>query len=159
MAGGVNSTFTNDGSFGIAVCIDHGTAPWRYSLYAHLSATTSFVGTSVEAGQLIGYSGNTGTSSGAHLHVQVSDSNTFPVDITRSVDPISLLQLEEPMTPEERKMLRDVWLALTAGQQHVLEAWNAQGNSMLMGYTSMYNNAFRHTQDMSAHTNLTPWLP
>jgi murein DD-endopeptidase MepM/ murein hydrolase activator NlpD len=40
------------------------------SLYLHLSQSLAVVGTRVEQGALIGYSGNTGCSTGAHLHFQ-----------------------------------------------------------------------------------------
>ena len=42
-----------------------------FTLYAHLSRQSVSVGDSVEQGELIGYSGNTGYSTGAHLHFGV----------------------------------------------------------------------------------------
>lgn len=42
--------------------------PWGESLYAHLQVRLAQVGDAVEAGQDIGLSGNTGLSSGPHLH-------------------------------------------------------------------------------------------
>jgi murein DD-endopeptidase MepM/ murein hydrolase activator NlpD len=41
------------------------------TLYAHLSLTTATVGSTVTVGQLIGYSGNTGFTTGPHLHFGV----------------------------------------------------------------------------------------
>ena len=95
--------FTNDGSFGLAVCIDHPGTPW-YSLYAHLSRIDVAVGQWVGPGFQLGKSGNTGLSSGPHLHWQVCDTKTFPPDITRSADPLSFLaplpaQPEPPGNP------------------------------------------------------------
>jgi hypothetical protein len=62
-------------------------------------------------------------------------------------------QEEEPMTPEERQMLRDIHAALTGGVPGVLEAWNANGNSMLAAYNEM---VFPHMQDGAIHHQLEP---
>lgn len=51
---------------GDTVVIDHGVGV--YTLYAHLSATNVTRGEAVDAGQIIGLSGNSGRSTGAHLH-------------------------------------------------------------------------------------------
>lgn len=40
-------------------------------VYAHMSSFGVSVGQQVEAGQLVGFSGNTGNSTGAHLHLEV----------------------------------------------------------------------------------------
>ena len=42
--------------------------------------------------------------------------------------------LEEEMTPEERAKLDAVYAALTGGVAGVIEAWNANGNSVLVAY-------------------------
>jgi murein DD-endopeptidase MepM/ murein hydrolase activator NlpD len=56
-------------SFGRFVLIkyDNGLA----STYGHLSVVSTSIGTRVKKGQLVGYSGNTGYSTGPHLHVSV----------------------------------------------------------------------------------------
>jgi murein DD-endopeptidase MepM/ murein hydrolase activator NlpD len=55
-----------DGPNGNRVSIDHGFG-YR-SVYAHLSSVQVKVGEAVQRGQLVGLSGNTGRSSGPHLH-------------------------------------------------------------------------------------------
>lgn len=54
---------------GICVLIDHGNG--YISVYAHLNETALNIGNRVAAGQVIGKSGNTGLSSGPHLHFEI----------------------------------------------------------------------------------------
>ena len=105
-------------SYGNYVLIDHGEG--IASRYAHLNSASVSVGDTVSQGQLIGYSGTTGNSSGPHLHFEIR------VDGTR-VDPLEYVDPENPRpiqyssynfgdidsgTPEENKqalcqMLKD----------------------------------------------------
>ena len=55
--------------YGNAVLIDHGNG--FQTLYAHLSQVSIYCGARVEKGKLIGLSGDTGNSSGPHLHFEV----------------------------------------------------------------------------------------
>lgn len=52
--------------YGRYILIDHGNG--LSTLYAHLSGTTAKTGDTVNKGDLIGYVGSTGFSTGAHLH-------------------------------------------------------------------------------------------
>ncbi|MDQ3404892.1 MAG: M23 family metallopeptidase [Actinomycetota bacterium] len=69
-ARGTVTRVANEGStsYGRWIELDHGSG-WR-SRYAHLSVQRVSVGQSVSAGQLIGNVGNTGGSTGAHLHFE-----------------------------------------------------------------------------------------
>ncbi len=59
----------NEWGYGNMIMIDHGTG-WQ-SLYAHLSAINVVCGQSVDMGTVIGALGNTGRSSGSHLHFEL----------------------------------------------------------------------------------------
>lgn len=56
------------GGFGNYVWIDHGGG--KATIYAHLSYTTVYEGQYVTAGQVLGYVGSTGYSTGPHLHFE-----------------------------------------------------------------------------------------
>ncbi len=56
------------GGFGNYIMIDHGNG--KISVYAHLSGLIVSVGQKVQAGQVIGYVGTTGYSTGPHLHFE-----------------------------------------------------------------------------------------
>ena len=74
-ADGVVITADKHYSYGNFVVIDHGTNAeghsWR-TLYAHLQSYTVEAGQSVIQGQVIGYAGSTGQSTGNHCHFEVS---------------------------------------------------------------------------------------
>ena len=59
----------SDYGYGYLIVIDHGNG-WQ-SAYAHLSGVGVSCGQSVYQGSLIGALGNTGNSSGAHLHFEM----------------------------------------------------------------------------------------
>jgi TP901 family phage tail tape measure protein len=60
-------------SYGRYVVIDHGGG--RRTLYGHMSNRLAHVGDTVGAGQVIGISGNTGNSTGPHLHFETWMNN------------------------------------------------------------------------------------
>lgn len=51
-----------------------------YTNYYHLASVSVNVGDDVKAGTIVGIMGNTGNSSGAHLHFQYNDSNNNPIN-------------------------------------------------------------------------------
>ena len=55
--------------YGKTVVINHGNG--QVTRYAHMSNVTASVGQYVQQGQIIGYSGNTGNSSGPHCHFEI----------------------------------------------------------------------------------------
>lgn len=69
----------NDGkyAYGKWVAINHQNG--LVTLYGHFSVQSVSTGQRVTRGQVIGYSGNTGFSTGPHLHFTVYDASTFSV--------------------------------------------------------------------------------
>ncbi|MBS1892833.1 MAG: peptidoglycan DD-metalloendopeptidase family protein, partial [Actinobacteria bacterium] len=57
------------GGYGNYTCIDHGGG--LSTCYAHQSSFATSLGAAVGQGEVIGYSGNTGMSTGPHLHFEV----------------------------------------------------------------------------------------
>ncbi|MET9819299.1 MULTISPECIES: M23 family metallopeptidase [unclassified Streptomyces] len=73
-------------AYGNAVVIKHGNG--TYSQYAHLSRIDVKVGQTVKTGQTIARSGNTGNSSGPHLHLEIRTSPNFG----SSINPMAFLR-------------------------------------------------------------------
>jgi peptidoglycan DL-endopeptidase CwlO len=65
------------GGYGNYTCVAHGGS--LSTCYAHQSRYGTSMGANVSQGQVIGYVGNTGNSTGAHLHFEVRINGT-PVD-------------------------------------------------------------------------------
>ena len=70
-----------NGGYGNCIMIDHGNG--YYSLYGHLSGYAVSYGQNVFQGQTIGYVGESGWSTGPHLHFEIRDGGA-------AVDPESL---------------------------------------------------------------------
>jgi murein DD-endopeptidase MepM/ murein hydrolase activator NlpD len=68
--------FTGDnGNLGLVVEIEHGGG--FTTRYAHLARISAKKGTSVRKGEVIGFVGNTGNSSGPHLHYEIMYNGKF----------------------------------------------------------------------------------
>jgi len=84
-------------SYGKWISISHNNG--LTSLYGHLSAQLVSKGQTVKAGDIIGYMGSTGYSTGSHLHFTAYATNTFsvqqkwygPVPLGGPVNPLSYL--------------------------------------------------------------------
>ncbi|MEU1042274.1 M23 family metallopeptidase [Streptomyces sp. NPDC005907] len=75
-------------AYGNAVVIKHGNG--TYSQYAHLSRVDVRVGQVVSTGQHIALSGNTGNSSGPHLHFEIRTTANYGT----AIDPVSFLRAQ-----------------------------------------------------------------
>ncbi|WP_030873249.1 M23 family metallopeptidase, partial [Streptomyces sp. NRRL S-37] len=62
-------------AYGNAIVIKHGNG--TYSQYAHLSQVNVRIGQIVKTGQKIALSGNTGNSSGPHLHFEIRTTPNY----------------------------------------------------------------------------------
>lgn len=75
-------------AYGNAIVIKH--ANGKFTQYAHLSKIDVRIGQTVKTGEKIGLSGNTGNSSGPHLHFEVRTTANYgsainPVNFLRAV--------------------------------------------------------------------------
>ncbi|WP_055595401.1 M23 family metallopeptidase [Streptomyces hirsutus] len=73
-------------AYGNAVVINHGNG--MYSQYAHLSQVNVQPGQVVKTGQKIALSGNTGNSSGPHLHFEIRTGANYGT----AIDPVKFLR-------------------------------------------------------------------
>ncbi len=80
--------------YGNHVRIDHGFG--YLTLYAHMSEIAAKPGQKVSRGEIIGYVGNTGKSSGPHLHYEVHKNN-------RPINPINFYFSD--LSPEEYDLM------------------------------------------------------
>jgi murein DD-endopeptidase MepM/ murein hydrolase activator NlpD len=78
-AGGVVGTAGWSGGYGLLVAVSHGDGV--QTRYGHLSRLAVAPGQQVAAGQVIGYVGSTGDSTGPHLHYEVRVDG-------RAIDPL-----------------------------------------------------------------------
>jgi murein DD-endopeptidase MepM/ murein hydrolase activator NlpD len=69
MAGRVTEAYHDRSGYGNLVIIDHGNGVETY--YAHLSKISVKEGQEVKQGEVLGYMGNTGNSTGNHLHFEI----------------------------------------------------------------------------------------
>ncbi len=76
--GGVVSGWTSNSVGGLQMLVDHDNG-YRTG-YAHLNERIAGQGNRVEKGDVIAYSGNTGASTGAHLHFTMKDETGQFVD-------------------------------------------------------------------------------
>jgi murein DD-endopeptidase MepM/ murein hydrolase activator NlpD len=82
----------NSGGYGNLVELDHGRG--ITTRYGHLSKITAEPGSRVARGQVIGYMGSTGRSTGSHLHyeVRIDGRAVNPIPFMKSTDYVMAMQ-------------------------------------------------------------------
>jgi murein DD-endopeptidase MepM/ murein hydrolase activator NlpD len=80
----IRAVRTNNTASGIHILIRH--RDGRQSWYLHLSRVLVAVGNRVKAGKVIAKSGNTGRSTGPHLHFSIMDKSGKCVDPKKLID-------------------------------------------------------------------------
>jgi len=98
MRGVVEEVGRGDTGYGNYVVVRHGDLR---CLYGHLSTITVVKGQMVKAGEQIAISGNTGKSTGPHLHIRITDG-------VSSLNPLPLLAYIDGGIEHLDKMLTDV---------------------------------------------------
>jgi len=77
-----------DTGYGMNVLIDH--LNGYYTLYGHLSEILVTPSQEVKQGEIIAKSGDSGRSTGAHLHFAIKQNNQF-------IDPVKVLKYPKPL--------------------------------------------------------------
>ncbi len=79
---GNQDQFCRKGAYGKYIVIRHSNN--LVTLFAHLSQISTTPGSQIKRGDIIGYVGNTGYSTGSHLHFTVYDGNSFSMRSSKS---------------------------------------------------------------------------
>jgi murein DD-endopeptidase MepM/ murein hydrolase activator NlpD len=85
------------GGYGQQVAIAHGEG--LQTTYGHMSRIAAYAGEMVRRGQIIGYVGSTGLSTGPHLHFEVTKNG-------RAVNPLSAKLANGPATLQGEKLVQ-----------------------------------------------------
>lgn len=110
----VTAATASTGVFGTYVEVRH--AGGWVSLYAHLSALRVQAGQQVERGETLGLSGNTGLSTGPHLHWGLGFGASPVVRGPHLRDPLAFITAT-PTAPDRARTLRAAALALAGALQ------------------------------------------
>ena len=97
--GNVDKVDFENGGYGNFVRMSHKDGNKKYyTYYAHLHSTAVKAGQKITAGTVVGFSGNTGASTGPHLHFGVKIDGQNP-DYKGYLDPMPFLTGTAPSSP------------------------------------------------------------
>lgn len=120
---GVVTSITNEGheSFGQAIHVHM--QDGNDAVYGHLSGYNVHVGQTVHQGDIIGFAGSTGHSTGPHLHLQIMHHGT-------AIDPTSYIQAESIGHSVSQLPWWDVQGHI---HEHIMNALHQFGHELLIG--------------------------
>ena len=118
-----------------------------FTYYGHMSAVGVSVGDQVSAGQVIGTSGNTGSSTGAHLHFEIRDANEFAGELADICDS------SNPGTPLEAPQVGDVFIVddTTDNSGGFTKGWGGLNNNTCTGTGSQTSGCRNWSQSSTGY--------
>lgn len=106
------------GAYGITVVIEHS---WGRSYYGHLSFPKAALDQEVKKGDLIALSGNTGLSTGPHLHFSIKlNSPDVQNGYYGKTDPLPVLGIQSNLDPANQLKLITWRVSVKKGEKFVL---------------------------------------
>jgi hypothetical protein len=92
--GVVDRVYDGSGAIGkgLSVQMPDGTR----TIYGHMSEVKSHIGDKIHAGEFLGFSGNTGNSTGPHLHFGMKDASGSVIDPTPYADKLANISGDNP---------------------------------------------------------------
>jgi RHS repeat-associated protein len=142
-------------TWGNYVVIDHGQG--YFSLYAHIrdGGTLVDVGDPISDGQIIAEVGNTGRSSGPHLHLEVGQAKDIGEFLSKNnreltrTDPVEIGDLEEFLNPKPEKPKKALLKILPIS--NILESDNTRVSNRKnpgdFGYYGSYWDTYDRTKN------------
>lgn len=148
----MGQTGTGLGGFGITVVVvdKHGAA----HLYAHLDSVSVSVGDVVKEGQEVGKQGNTGQSTGSHLHYEVRAKSTPSYGYQTDTDPAVYLDKIMLEAVETKKGDDDKLLLSNSQKAMLVDAINDLINQKVISDKNWINRA----KDGSLTVSELTWL-
>lgn len=114
--GVIDHVFDGTGAIGkgVSISLPDGTR----AIYGHMNEVKAHVGEHVHAGEVIGLSGNTGNSTGAHLHFGLKDTGGHAIDPTPLADKVANMSGNDYVTGPIPKLFE---MSSEAVREHTAE--------------------------------------